>query len=113
MNLHQLDEYIVSTPMSQKKRIEYLKVFIDKAYLKGIDRGTTLEHIRQEKIKKLHEKIITTKFKKLMDDIYDFIQTAENRVYREKYKGRYNYNYYIPKKKRQAKPRDYKPTELW
>lgn len=118
MNLYQLDEFIITSPLSKEKRIEYLKLFFNKAYLNGIDRGTNLEIIRQEKIKKLHKQRLSSKFQIILDDLYNLINISEKRVYREKYKGRYNYykqKTNRPKKIKKVKPKptNYKISELW
>lgn len=112
MDLLKLEEYLITTPLSHQQRQEYLKVFLNNAYLKGIDRGTSLEISKLHKLKQLHDARINKKFKKLLDDIYDLIQIEENRVYREKYKGRYNYYKKKPKEKIKITTK-FKPAALW
>lgn len=111
MKIDQLDEKLVTEPLSKQKRLELIKVFINKAYLNGIDRGTELERSNRIKIAMFNQKKFNKKYESFLDKLEDLINIHEKRVYREKYKGRYKY--YKPKKPRRRKPSKYKQQQLW
>lgn len=102
MNIDQLDEKLINTPLSKGERLGYIKIFLKKIYLDGIDKGTSLENIRIKKIQNIKDKKFDRYFTNFCNYLEEKILIAEKRVYREKYKGRYNY--YKPKKAKKKKP---------
>lgn len=111
MDIDQLDEKLITEPLSKGQRLDYIKAFINKSYLKGIDDGTRLEQSRLLKISRYKQRAFNKKYESFLDKLEDLINIFEKRVYREKYKGRYNY--YKPKKPRRKKPSTYKQQQLW
>jgi hypothetical protein len=108
MNLEQLDDKLVNFPLSREERLEYIKVFLNKRYLDGIDKGTILENARIKKIEKIKIKKFDKFFLQFKEYVEEKILRAEKRVYREKYRGLYNY--YEPKKTKRKKLKK-KPVE--
>lgn len=110
MNLFELDDFIISAPISQERRIEYLKIFLNNAFLRGIDKGTNLEISRRKKIELIHLKRLENSYQLFLDDIFDLINIAEKKVFRQKYRGRYNY--YKSKKPHKIKTNNIKKSKV-
>lgn len=113
MNIDQLDEKLVHEPLSKNQRIALINAFLNRIYLQGIDKGTLLEQSRLIRIAALKKKMFDKKYELFLDKVEDLINIHEKRVYREKYKGRYNY--YVPKKPAKSKKTVtiYKQQHLW
>lgn len=120
MTIDQLDSKLICEPLSKEERLNYIKIFLDKIYLTGIDKGTVLEQARIKKINYLKDQKFEAYFQGFCEYIEENINIAEKKVYREKYKGRYNY--YKPKKKKSPKkekttkpekPKKYFQHQLW
>lgn len=120
LNLDQLDDKLVNFPLSKEERIKYIKIFLNKIYLDGIDKGTDLENNRLKRVKEVK----IQKFNKFYQDLKEYIEEkilkAEKRVYREKYRGLYNY--YKPKKNKRKiinvkpkndHPKKFKQKTIW
>lgn len=101
MDIEQLDKKLINSPLSKKERINYIKIFLNKIYLQGIDKGTKLEQSRIKKIQFLKDRKFKLYFQNFSIFIEDLINISEKKIYREKYKGRYSY--YKPKRKKKLK----------
>lgn len=104
MDLEELDDIIINRPLSKEKRLAIYNQFLQKAFLKGVDKGTLLEISRQNKLEAIHKKKIETRLNEIIEETNDWVNKELPRFKRLKYRGVYKY----PKKKK--KKNKVKPT---